>query len=34
MIELWAGIITLIATTVLTMAGVGAAFILIPIYLF
>jgi len=34
MIELWAGIVTLIATTVLTMAGVGAAFILIPIYLF
>jgi uncharacterized membrane protein YfcA len=33
-IELWAGIVTLIATAVLTMAGVGAAFILIPIYLF
>lgn len=34
MIELWAGIVTLIATTILTMAGVGAAFILVPIYLF
>ncbi|MDR3560251.1 MAG: sulfite exporter TauE/SafE family protein [Negativicutes bacterium] len=33
MIELWAGLITLTATTVLTVAGVGAAFILIPIYL-
>lgn len=34
MIELWAGIVTLVATTILTMAGVGAAFILVPIYLF
>lgn len=33
MVELWAGLITLVATTVLTVAGVGAAFILIPIYL-
>lgn len=33
MVELWAGLITLAATTVLTVAGVGAAFILIPIYL-
>jgi len=33
MIELWAGLITLTATTVLTVAGVGAAFILVPIYL-
>ena len=33
MVELWAGLITLAATTVLTIAGVGAAFILIPIYL-
>ena len=33
MIELWAGVITLTATTVLTVAGVGAAFILVPIYL-
>lgn len=33
MIELWAGLITFTATTVLTVAGVGAAFILIPIYL-
>ncbi|MEN6350699.1 MAG: sulfite exporter TauE/SafE family protein [Syntrophomonas sp.] len=31
--EIWAGLITLAATTVLTIAGVGAAFILIPIYL-
>jgi uncharacterized membrane protein YfcA len=34
MIELIAGIVTLLATTILTMAGVGAAFILVPIYLF
>jgi uncharacterized membrane protein YfcA len=33
MVELWAGLITLAATTVLTVAGVGAAFILIPLYL-
>lgn len=33
MVELWAGLVTLAATTVLTVAGVGAAFILIPIYL-
>ncbi|NPV89494.1 MAG: sulfite exporter TauE/SafE family protein [Firmicutes bacterium] len=33
MIELYAGLVTLTATTVLTLAGVGAAFILIPIYL-
>ena len=33
MIELWAGLITLTATAILTIAGVGAAFILIPIYL-
>ena len=33
MIEFWAGLITLTATTVLTVAGVGAAFILVPIYL-
>lgn len=33
MIELWAGLITFFATTVLTVAGVGAAFVLIPIYL-
>lgn len=33
MIEVWAGLVTLAATTVLTLAGVGAAFILIPIYL-
>ena len=33
MIELWAGLITLTATTVLTLAGVGAAFILIPLYM-
>jgi len=33
MIEVWAGLMTLAATTVLTLAGVGAAFILIPIYL-
>jgi uncharacterized membrane protein YfcA len=33
MIALWAGLITLTATTILTVAGVGAAFILIPIYL-
>lgn len=33
MIELWAGLITLTATTILTVAGVGAAFILVPIYL-
>jgi uncharacterized protein len=33
MIELWAGLITLAATTVLTLAGVGAAFILVPLYL-
>ena len=33
MVELLAGVITLLATTVLTVAGVGAAFILIPIYL-
>lgn len=33
MIELWAGLITLTATIVLTLAGVGAAFILIPIYM-
>lgn len=33
MIEVWAGLVTFAATTVLTLAGVGAAFILIPIYL-
>lgn len=33
MIEVWAGLITFTATTVLTVAGVGAAFILVPIYL-
>jgi uncharacterized membrane protein YfcA len=33
MIELWAGLITFTATTILTVAGVGAAFILVPIYL-
>ena len=33
MIELWAGLITLTATIVLTLAGVGAAFILIPLYM-
>lgn len=33
MIELWAGLVTFTATTVLTVAGVGAAFILVPIYL-
>lgn len=33
MIAVWAGLVTLAATTVLTLAGVGAAFILIPIYL-
>ncbi|MEN6460405.1 MAG: sulfite exporter TauE/SafE family protein [Syntrophomonas sp.] len=33
MMEIWAGLVTLAATTVLTIAGVGAAFILIPIYL-
>lgn len=33
MIELWAGLITLTATAILTVAGVGAAFILIPVYL-
>src|SRR5579859_3618085 len=33
MVELIAGIVTLLATTILTVAGVGAAFILIPIYL-
>jgi uncharacterized membrane protein YfcA len=33
MIEVWAGLVTLAATTILTLAGVGAAFILIPIYL-
>ena len=33
MIELLAGIVTLTATTVLTIAGIGAAFILVPIYL-
>ena len=33
MVELLAGVITLLATTVLTVAGVGAAFILIPVYL-
>lgn len=33
MIEFWAGLITFAATTVLTVAGVGAAFILVPIYL-
>jgi uncharacterized membrane protein YfcA len=34
MIELWAGLATLIMTAILTIAGVGAAFILVPIYLF
>ena len=34
MIEVYAGIVTLIATTILTIAGVGAAFILVPLYLF
>ncbi|HMK46183.1 MAG TPA: sulfite exporter TauE/SafE family protein [Methanocella sp.] len=34
MVEIWAGIATLIATAILTIAGVGAAFILIPVYLF
>lgn len=33
MVELWAGLVTFTATTVLTVAGVGAAFILVPIYL-
>lgn len=33
MIALWAGLITLTATGILTVAGVGAAFILVPIYL-
>lgn len=33
MVEILAGLITLGATTVLTVAGIGAAFILIPIYL-
>ena len=33
MIEIWASLVTFIATTVLTIAGVGAAFILIPVYL-
>ncbi|VBB05973.1 sulfite exporter taue/safe [Lucifera butyrica] len=33
MIEVWAGLVTFAATTVLTVAGVGAAFILVPIYL-
>ena len=33
MIEVWAGVITFAATTFLTVAGVGAAFILVPIYL-
>ncbi|WP_298684341.1 sulfite exporter TauE/SafE family protein [uncultured Methanomethylovorans sp.] len=33
MIELFAGLVTLAATSVLTIAGVGAAFILIPIYM-
>lgn len=33
MIAVWAGLVTFAATTVLTLAGVGAAFILIPIYL-
>ncbi|MEQ8175245.1 MAG: sulfite exporter TauE/SafE family protein [Syntrophomonadaceae bacterium] len=33
MIDLLAGLVTLAATTILTLAGVGAAFILIPIYL-
>lgn len=33
MVTVWAGLITFIATTVLTLAGVGAAFILIPVYL-
>ncbi len=33
MVEIFAGLITLAATTVLTIAGVGAAFILIPIFL-
>lgn len=33
MIEVWAGLVTFTATTVLTVAGVGAAFILVPIYL-
>jgi len=33
MIGLWAGLVTFAATTILTVAGVGAAFILVPIYL-
>lgn len=33
MVEVWAGLITFTATTVLTVAGVGAAFILVPLYL-
>lgn len=33
MVAFWAGLVTLTATTILTLAGVGAAFILIPIYL-
>ncbi len=33
MIEILAGLVTFGATTVLTVAGVGAAFILIPLYM-
>jgi hypothetical protein len=33
MVALWAGIVTLLATTVLTIAGIGAAFILVPVFL-
>ncbi|VBB06462.1 sulfite exporter taue/safe [Lucifera butyrica] len=33
MMEVWAGLVTFTATTILTVAGVGAAFILVPIYL-
>lgn len=33
MLELFAGLVTLVATSVLTIAGVGAAFILIPVYM-
>jgi uncharacterized protein len=32
-IEVWAGLITFVATAILTVAGLGAAFILVPIYL-
>ncbi len=33
MIALWAGLVTLGFTTVLTIAGIGAAFILVPVFL-